>query len=36
MPIMADYDAWVEGTDEDSMWYVWHDPLFDTSNARIC
>ena len=33
MPIMADYDAWVEGTEEDSMWYVWHDPLFDTSNA---
>ena len=33
MPIMADYDAWVEGTEKDSMWYVWHDPLFDTSNA---
>ena len=33
MPIMADYDAWVDGTDEDSMWYIWHDPLFDTSNA---
>ena len=32
-PIMASFDTWVEGTEKDSMWYVWHDPLFDTSVA---
>ena len=31
--IMASFDTWVEGTEKDSMWYVWHDPLFDTSVA---
>ena len=31
-PVMANFDAWVDGREKDSMWYVWHDPLFDTSN----
>ncbi len=32
-PIMESFDAWIAGTEPDTMWYVWHDPLFDTSNA---
>ena len=37
MPVMANFDAWVDGREKDSMWYVWHDPLFDTSNVEwIC
>ena len=34
MPVMADFDAWVQGREKDSMWYAWHDPLFDTSNSN--
>ena len=33
-PIMANFDAWIDGREKDSMWYVWHDPLFDTSGVE--
>ena len=34
-PVMANFDAWVDGREKDSMWYVWHDPLFDTSGVEM-
>ncbi len=33
-PVMANFDAWVDGREKDSMWYAWHDPLFDTSGVE--
>ncbi len=32
--VMKRFDGWVAGREKDSMWYVWHDPLFDTTNIN--